>query len=166
MKRLIAFVLLICLSLSLLGCQKVMKGTDDLIAKAREDIPVADAENIDITYAGLVGADEYALIWFISGNAYQAHYYLPMGCKIVGRNAYTFEHAYKPYDRGNDVVAVQWRGGYAFLINNANCTTLRFTDSNGTHYIKIEKEAYPFIYYSEEIPSEYYFLDAEGKGIP
>ena len=65
-----------------------MHGTDDLIEKAREIIPVADAENIEIAYAGLIGDDEDALIWFVSGNEYQAHNYLPMECKIVGKDTF------------------------------------------------------------------------------
>ena len=40
MKKIFALLLVICLLFSLSGCQKVMKGTDDLIEKAREIIPV------------------------------------------------------------------------------------------------------------------------------
>ena len=40
MKKAFALLLVICLLFSLSGCQKVMKGTDDLIEKAREIIPV------------------------------------------------------------------------------------------------------------------------------
>ena len=68
MKKSCALLLVICLFFSLSGCQKVLRGTDDLIEKAREIIPVADAENIEITYAGLIGDDEDALICFVSGN--------------------------------------------------------------------------------------------------
>ena len=66
MKRIIASILVLSMAFSLCGCQKTLKGTDDLIEKAREIIPVADAENIEITYAGLIGDDENALIWFVS----------------------------------------------------------------------------------------------------
>lgn len=57
MKKAFALLLVFCLLFTLLGCQKVMKGTGALIEKAREIIPVADAENIKITYAGLIGDD-------------------------------------------------------------------------------------------------------------
>ena len=40
MKKIFALLLVSCLLFSLSGCQKVMKGTDDLIEKAREIIPV------------------------------------------------------------------------------------------------------------------------------
>lgn len=166
MRRTSAFLLVLCLVLPLAGCARVMHGTDALIAKAREEMPIADAGNADIAYAGLIGSGEYALIWFISGNAYQDHFYLPMECRIVGRDAYTFVHSYKAYDRGRDIAALPWRGGYAFLVNNPNCKTIRLTDGNGTRDIRIEKDAYPFLYYSEQIPSEYCFLDGEGKQIP
>ena len=166
MKRIIASILVLSMAFSLCGCQKTLKGTDDLIEKAREIIPVADAENIEITYAGLICDDEDALIWFVSGNEYQAHYYLPMECKIVGKDAYTFEYRHKPIDRGTDIVALQWNGGYAFLVNNPKCTTIRITDIVGTHDISIREGAYPFVYYNELLPSEYYFLDAEGNEVP
>ena len=106
------------------------------------------------------------MIWFVSGNEYQAHYYLPMECKIVGKDAYTFVHEHKPIDRGTDIVALLWNDGYAFLVNNPKCTTIRITDILGTRDISIKEGAYPFVYYNELLPSEYYFLDAEGKEIP
>lgn len=166
MKKLTALtVLIICLLLSVCGCQQTIKGTNALIEKAREEIPLADAENLEITYAGLCAKDDLALIWFISGNEYQAHYYLPMECVIVGDNEYTFERTYKPMDRGRDIAVLQWNGGYAFLINNPDCSTVRITDNTGTRDIAIEKEAYPYIFYSSLIPSEYLFLDAEGNEI-
>ena len=166
MKRIIASILALSMAIAMCGCQKTLKGTDALIEKAREEIPVADAENIDIAYAGLCGKEDSALIWFVSGNEYQAHYYLPMECKIVGKDAYTFVHEHKPIDRGTDIVALQWNGGYAFLVNNPKCTTIRIIDITGTHDISIKEGTYPFVYYNELLPSEYYFLDAEGKEIP
>lgn len=165
MKKLIIFTLILSLAFTLCGCQKTLDGTDELIEKAREEIPIADAENTDIVYAGLCAKDEAALIWFISGNEYQAHYYLPMECKIVGKNSYTFERIYKPLERGEDIVVLLWKSGYAFLVNNPDCKMIRLTDETGVHEINIEKDAYPYIHYSEVVPSEYLFLDAEGNEI-
>ena len=65
-----------------------------------------------------------------------------------------------------DIAVLQWQNGYSFLVNNPDCKTIQITDDSGTQAIAIEKDAYPFIYYSEQIPSEYYFLDAEGTEIP
>ena len=88
-----------------------------------------------------------------------------MECKIVGKDAYTFVHEHKPIDRGTDIVALLWNNGYAFLVNNPKCTTIRIIDITGTHDISIKEGTYPFVYYNELLPSEYYFLDAEGKEI-
>lgn len=161
----IALCLALCVTFTLLECQPTLEGTDALIEKAREEIPVADSENIDINYAGLCAKEDSALIWFISGNEYQSHYYLPMECKIVGKDAYTFERVYKPIERGIDIAVLQWQGGYAFLVNNPDCKTIRITDNTGTHDISIEKDAYPYIHFNNLIPSEYFFLDADGKVI-
>ena len=163
MKKSIISTLVLCMIFTLCGCQKTFKGTDALIEKAREEIPIADAENTDIAYAGLCSKDDSALIWFVSGNAYQAHYYLPMECNVVGNDAYTFERVYKPMKRGTDIAVLQWKGGYAFLVNNPDCQTIRITDNTGTYDINIEKDSYPYTHYNNLIPSEYMFLDAEGN---
>lgn len=162
MRKLFAVCLVLACVFGISSCQKTLKGTDALIEKAREEIAVADAENIDIAYAGMCSKDDLALIWFISGNEHQAHYYLPMECTIVGDNEYIFERICNPMERGMDIAVLQWQGGYSFLVNNPNCETIRITDNTGTKDISIEKDVYPFIYYSNLLPSEYVFLDAEG----
>lgn len=48
MKKIISGILACILAFSLVGCQKTLKGIDALIEKAREEIPIADAENIEI----------------------------------------------------------------------------------------------------------------------
>lgn len=150
---------------ALCGCQETLKGTDALIEKAREEMPIADAENIEITYAGLCAKDDSVLVWFVSGNENQGHTYLPMECYIVGRNEYQFVRTYNPMDRGLDIAVLQWKGGYSFIINNTNCKTVRIIDNSGTHDVAIEKDAYPFVFYNDLPPNEYYFLDANGNEI-
>ena len=68
--------------LSLSACGKTLKGTDGLIEKAREEIPISDSDTIDLQYAGMCGNDNRAIAWFISGNEYQKHYYLPMEVEV------------------------------------------------------------------------------------
>lgn len=163
MKRLIAVMLSIFLLLCLAGCGQTLRGTDALIEKAREEIPIADAENTQIRYAGLCAKDHLALIWFVSGNDYQAHYYLPMECEIVGQDTYRFVRTYKPMDRGADIAVLQWNGGYAFCINDPQCAAVRITDADGTREECIEKGQYPYIFYNSLIPAEYTFLDCDGN---
>lgn len=71
---------LFCVSLT--GCTKIYNGTDELTEKARKEMPVSDFKTTDIQYAGMSVADNKALAWFISGNEYQAHYYLPMEVEV------------------------------------------------------------------------------------
>ncbi len=104
------------------------------------------------------------LAWFISGNEYQAHYYLPMECEVVGEDEYVFNRIYDPLSRGGeDDYVLQWEGGYSFIVNNPKCRTLKITDSNSTKEINIDENAYPFIYYNELLPTAYAFLDAQGN---
>lgn len=164
MKKVVSILLIFILMLSFSGCRSTLKDKDDLIEKAREVIPISDAESIDIQYVGQCTKEDLALIWFVSGNEYQAHYYLPVECTI-SENGYIFERTYKPMEKGMDIVALQWQEGYVFLVNNPLCTTIRITDSDGTRNISIEKDSYPYIVFNEHIPSKYLFLDADGREI-
>lgn len=165
MKKLLSIFMIAAYLFALCGCQETLKGTDALIEKAREEMPIADAENIEIAYAGLCAKDDSALIWFVSGNEYQAHTYLPMECDIVGKNEYQFVRTYNPLKRGMDIAVLQWNGGYSFIVNNPNCKTIRIIDNSGTHDIAIEKDAYPLVFYNDLLPNEfeYYFLDENGN---
>lgn len=65
--------------------------------KARQEIPISDADTIEMQYAGMCGEDNKAIAWYISGDEYQAHYYLPMEIEIKDNGAnYTFVQTYKP----------------------------------------------------------------------
>lgn len=161
MRKLLSAVFTVFLILSLSSCGK-MKTADDLIRKARKELPVSDAENIDIAYAGKCQNGSYCLFWFISGNENQAHYYLPMECLDVN-GSYEFKQTFKPINREMDIAVLQWQTGYAFLINDPNCKTLRITDINGINNIEIND--YPFIWYNEVTPREYIFFDKNGSEI-
>ena len=165
MKRTIRVLLLSLLCCFLAGCTTTYHGTADLIEKAREELPIADADTIELSYAGQCAREDMALAWFISGNSYQAHYYLPISFHIVGDNAYTFHHTYKPINRAMDIAVLHWNGGCSFLINNPECTAVRITDDTGTYEITIEKGAYPYVFYRDLLPSEYIFLDSDGNEI-
>lgn len=164
MKKTLSAVLVLILLLSLTGCQKKIKGTDGLIEKAREVIPVSDSNTIEMQYVGMHRKGDKILAWFISGNEYQAHYYLPMECEVIGEDEYIFTHAYNPLSRGGeDDYVLHWQGGYSFIVNNPKCRTLKISDSSGTKEINIDENAYPFIYYNEVLPTAYAFLDAQGN---
>lgn len=166
MKRAIRILFLLLLCCFLAGCTKTYYGTEELIEKARDELPIADADTIELSYAGQCIKEDMALLWFISGDAYQAHYYLPLSFHIVGNDAYTFHHTYKPMDRAMDIAVLHWNGGCSFLINNPECATVRITDNAGTHEIPIEKGTCPYVFYRDLTPSEYVFLDRNGNEIP
>ena len=54
MKR-AGFVLLLAVLLFLSGCGNLMRGSEGLVAKAREEIPLADMENTELCIAGARG---------------------------------------------------------------------------------------------------------------
>ena len=142
MKRITCILLTCILCFSISGCTKTYKGTDELIEKAREEIPVSDADTIDMQYGGMCTVDDTALVWFISGNQYQT---------------------YKPMSPFIDIAVLNWNRVYAFIVNNPNCVSVKITDEAGTHEEMIEKDAYPYVFYCSSVPSEYVFIDAEGN---
>lgn len=171
MKRIIGIVTVCLLCLSFAACAKTYHGTDELIEKARQEIPVSDSDTVDIKYAGMTKVDNEkvdnkAIAWFISGNEYQAHYYLPMEIEVNGDD-YKFVRTYKPMtDACSDVAVVNWNRGYAFLINNPNVATVKITLENGevTEEI-IQRDDIPCEFYTSYIPAEYTFLDAQGNEV-
>ena len=154
----VGVVLLLCL---LASCSSTLKGTDALMEKARQELAVSDAETIELQYAGQCESGDAVLMWFISGNAYQAHSYLPMECQVTGPEEYRFVRTYRPMEPGRDIAALDWKDGYCFVVNAAQCTTIEIRDRTGTH--KIAVTAYPFVYFHPCQPSRYRFLDATGE---
>ena len=140
MKRITCILLTCILCFSISGCTKTYKGTDELIEKAREEIPVSDADTIDMQYGGMCTVDDTALVWFIS-----------------------YVRTYKPMSPFMDIAVLNWNRGYAFIVNNPNCVSVKITDEAGTHEEMIEKDAYPYVFYCSSVPSEYVFIDAEGN---
>lgn len=163
MKKLCIIVLVIMMLLSLVGCKSTLTSPDGLIEKAREEIPISEATTIDMQIVGSIEKDENALIWFMSGNENQAHYYLPMECILKDSDKYEYVRVGKPIERGTNIVFYEWQGGYAFLVNNKNCKSIQITDRTGMHTEEIEEtDFYPFIFYNEVIPLEYKFLNEAG----
>ena len=168
MKRIISIALVCMLCFGLVGCTKTYKGTDELIEKAREEIPISDADTTDIQYAGMSVVEDKALIWFISGNEYQGHYYLPMEVEVKGEDEYVFVRTYRPMDRrGDDIALLDWMNGYAFVINNPKCVSVMIRDKTGAHKEIIENNSYPYVFFYKYSSSfEYNFLDKDGNELP
>lgn len=172
MKKYIAAIIAFLLLISAAGCAKTDvsltsaqtdNGIESLIDKARQELPVSDADSTDMQYAGMSIIDDKALAWFISGSEYQAHYYMPMEVEINSNGEYSFVRTYKPLDgEVKDVAALQWNSGWSFVINNIDCAAVRITDENGIHDEKIEDGSYPYVFWYQGSPSEYTFINSKG----
>ncbi len=156
-----AFIIFLS-AILLTACGNTMQSEEELIEKARRELPISDSDSINVAYAGEFEKDGCSLLWFISGNDEQAHYYLPMECQLKD-NSYKFIQTFTPMNRGSDIAVMNWKNSYSFLINNQECKVLQIFCQNGEHNIEITE--YPFIYNSRIIPDEYIFLDENGNGI-
>lgn len=164
MRKNIPILLLLVLCFSLAGCGKTYQGHDGLIEKAREEIPVSEADRIEITIAGSTDVDGNCLVWFITGNEYQLHGYYPIEFKQLKRNDgdYKFVMLYQAYDAGTDIAVYPWNG-FVVLVNNENCTEFKLTYSDGeTETVSVDTPL-PFLWSTDKKPSQYIFLDAAGN---
>ena len=158
-RKVVLLVVCLCL-LTVTGCTP--KYTEkELIDKARSEIPISNADTIELSMAGYSSHETNRLIWFVSGNAYQAHTYTPIEFVEVGTDQFEFVKTYKPVERITDISALMWKDGYSFIINNENCRGIIIIDSTGNSD-NITVEELPFVYYYQGIPSEYIFVNENG----
>ena len=145
----------------LTSCTKTYSGIDALTEKARGrasrrrrgyDRPAIRRDE----RGGQRGAGLVYLRGRVSGAYVPSH-----GGDPERRDRYTFVQTYKPLDGPSDIAVLSWKRGLSFVINNTACTSVKLTTANGTQEENIEDNAYPYVFYCPEIPSEYVFLDAD-----
>lgn len=155
---------LLCAALSGCAGEQLYDVPDGLAEKAREELPLSDADTVELRYGGMTVGSSHARAWYITGDEYQAHYYLPMEVELKSDDKCAFSRSYKPMTGyAKDVAVVNWRGGYAFLINNPDCAVLRISGESGECEEHISSESLPYIYYYPAVPTEFGFLDADGN---
>lgn len=139
-------------------------GYDGLIAKARKEIKLAEADTIEMDIAGKSTINRNThLFWFVTGNSYQMNRCHPIEFIEVEKEEYRFVKTYNPLPRGQDIYVLLWKNGYSFCVNNSKCKTIIIDDYSGVK--EIEVTHYPFVYYNGLLPREYMFLDENGMEI-
>lgn len=167
MKKIIAAAAVLTAAL-LSGCEPRVYEEEDYIEKAREVIPIADAETVDMKLVRTSCViDGHELVWAISGNENQKHYYLPMEFEEAGQDCksrckYNYVHAFKPAERCVDIASLQWKGGCAFLVNNKLCSAVRITSENGVEDIPVT-EIPCALFYDKTSNFEYNYIDIDGE---
>lgn len=65
-------------------------------------------------------------------------------------------------DRGMDLRSAPYKNAYFFVVNNADCSSIKFLQSENEFIVKVED--IPFVYFYGDAGSmEYYFLDESGN---
>ena len=161
----ILILCLICLCIAVpavISFGGVIEGEEGLIEKARKEIPVAEADTIDLIIAGEVTDGDEILIWFKSGNEYQNNRYTPIAFTALGDDKYRFEKTYKPIDRGDKTAVVYWKDNFVCCIDNPNCRALEITYQDGSKN-RIPVDETPFVYSTRIFSGEYTFVDENGN---
>ena len=161
----ILILCLVCLCIAVPAAvmlSTVIEGDDGLIEKARQEIPIADADTIELVIVGKVTDGDEELVWFKSGNEYQYNRYTPMEFAILGDDKYRFGKTYNPIDRGDRISVVYWHDNFVVLVDNPDCTAIQIIPADGFEEV-IPVEEIPFVYSTCIFSGEYNFVDAEGN---
>ena len=166
-KKLILLFLSIVLMFSFSACGNTLKGEEDIIEKARKEVPLADADNIEMKIIGTHNLGDKYLFWIMTGNEYQSNSYFVMETDIKGEDEYEFVKLYDTLVRGKDIRTLYYTcmgenvldSYYFFMVNNEDCAKMVL---NGE---EIDIESYPFVYSYREFSGEYNFLDKYGNEI-
>lgn len=167
MKKKIVYILIFVAVLALLYIRATIsthavKGEEGMIATARKEIHnISEIDKIEIRIAGKSTVGDKCLVWFITGNEYQAHSYVPMEFTILQNEEFAFSHRYNGIKRGRDIYCQIWGYGYSFLVNNGKCKSIKLEGHDGIKIIPVD--SIPFVCYYFGFPGEYEFLDENGK---
>lgn len=140
----------------------VIEGDAGLIEKARKEIPVAEADTIELVIVGKVSEGDSELVWFRSGNEYQHNRYFPLAFTALGDDRYRFEKIYNPIDRGDRISVLYWYDNFVCLIDNPDCAAVEIIYSDGFKEI-IPVDETPFVYSTRIFSGEYTFVDENGN---
>lgn len=164
MKKGLWILLAIFLVLPFSACERAIEGDAALIEKAREEIPLADIENTEISIAGTIDADNLRLVWFVTGDENQEHSYFPLEFEKKDGDKLTFAKVYPAYTFGRGLAAYPWHG-YTFLIDQPKCKSLALRYADGSEEVIEVGEELPFVFSTPETLTAYFFLDENGEEI-
>lgn len=167
MKKGIVFLILclvcVCIAVPVVAVfNGVIEGEEELIEKAREEIPIAESDTIALQIAGKAVEGDAELIWFKSGNEYQYNRYTPIEFTALGDDKYRFVKTYKPIERGENIWVQYWYDNFVVLVDNPDCERMEIQYADGTEEV-IPVEEVPFVYSTRYFSGEYIFLDGEGN---
>ena len=170
MKRIIAYALIFSIIFPA-GCRRTMKSDADFIRKAREIMPIPNAEKTAMRYAGFVSDSSdgrISLHWVVSGEEEEDRAFLPMECeRILPAWKYEYIRSCEASECMEDVAMLEWGGWTVFCIGSTDMRGMRWTDAGGAeHKVSFEQipySTYPFLRSFEAGCASFTFLDGEGN---
>jgi len=157
-KKLFYTILVIVLSMSIVSCNEETVSTDkeifDVITKELDT-------DIDVEIIGTIRLEGKLLVFYITGNEYQAHEY--GYAEFDEKNdGYKFLRTYDMYERGMDLRSAPYKNAYLFVVNNEQCNNIQILQ-NGSKFM-VEVVDIPFVYLWDNANNiEYNFLNPSGE---
>ena len=134
---------------------------DPITRRACELIPEEYAKASEIVSNTIYIKDNLGIMWYVFCHETQGYYYLPIECKVLDYNYYSFVAGYEATELVDDIAYIPWSEGYLFIVNQKNCTSVTYDRVSGSQYTEaIEK--YPYVFYSYTL-SGCSFQDANGN---
>jgi len=163
MKKIVVIIFcLMILFFAITGCYGKIEGTQGLLETARTEIPIANADDIQLEIVGSAISGERELFWFVSGNENQEHSYFPIEFKRFENEKYSFVKSYIPNERADGICTLLWNDGYCFSVDSPNCQYIVISDGS-VNTKCIEVTSIPFVCFVDFIPQEYSFVDYDGN---
>ncbi|HZX21050.1 MAG TPA: hypothetical protein VFF25_01540, partial [Clostridia bacterium] len=98
MRKLVYLLLVICLTISLVGCGGKIANTEEMLGVITKEL---DSE-ISVQKIGAIDLDEVVLVCYMTGNEYQAHTYGYAEFEKF-KNGYRFLRTYSMMKQGMDL---------------------------------------------------------------
>ena len=139
---------------------------DGLMELVREETGVRE----ELLYGATCGksrmGNDNALIWYYTDTDSRKKEYFPVEVEQIGKVRYKYVRILEPDELAQDIAIATWMDGYAVFVNNPQCVVVEVTDKNGkVRNEKNENSVYPMIYYYDDGPITFRFLDADGNEI-
>lgn len=166
-------ILLLTFLLLFSGCAGTVKTEEEMLTLARKEIPLSDAETIDMEIVGRIDEKEETLLIIKTGNEFQSNGFYPVSFKQQ-KNAYRLSHVYRlgMSETANSCFTYLWKDSYVILVANEDCVTILITNElgeeetvavNSIPFLYQDKNAFDDLNNDGESKVEYLFLDNSGK---
>ncbi len=152
-------LIIVCITGSIMLYRfSIPKNTEQDYPEIRAQIPLENADTVDIYCAGSCIIENEAVVWYVAD--YENAYYIPLECNVINYSEYQLIDYREALSTNiNDIMYTPWKDGYSIIINNNDCIGYEIKKDNGeVSTVELDKESIPHILYVDDIMSCSFFI--------